>query len=338
MYLRDGVFYSKVLTNSRKGALKVAGQVNKPTSVDVSYAQGGLTSNFSFPIDLYEALVLGIYTPEQQKANADKIWESRRLENDVYYIIDTSDDLERKWSQILEGRPDFIKVYVRHSERYAEGWGRKGRGGGIDPKLLPAIVEKAHRAGLRVSAGVSTAYDYHVSLLAGVDEFSHPPGDIAEDESVRMYEISKEDAKLTAKRGVFVHILTPAFKPETLKAKSQREKDNLFRNYKLLKAHGVKFAIGSTTYGETPLAGAIALSKLDLFTNLELLKIWCELSPQTIFPNRRIGRLQQGYEASFIVLAGNPLENFDEVKNIKLRFKQGYFLDIGDKKSQQPTN
>jgi len=46
-----------------------------------------------------------------------------------------------------------------------------------------------------------------------------------------------------------------------------------------------------------------------------------------IFPNRRIGRLQDGYEASFLVLAGNPLSDFSQVKNIRLRFKQGSFLN-----------
>jgi hypothetical protein len=37
-------------------------------------------------------------------------------------------------------------------------------------------------------------------------------------------------------------------------------------------------------------------------------------SAQTIFPRRKIGHLREGYEASFIVLRGNSLENFERVR------------------------
>jgi imidazolonepropionase-like amidohydrolase len=57
------------------------------------------------------------------------------------------------------------------------------------------------------------------------------------------------------------------------------------------------------------------------------LRIAVETTPRTIFPNRKIGRLREGYEASFLVLNGNPIENFDYVKNIRLRFKQGVLLN-----------
>ncbi len=71
------------------------------------------------------------------------------------------------------------------------------------------------------------------------------------------------------------------------------------------------------------------IASLSVFTKLELLKIWSEATPQTIFPNRKIGFLKDGYEASFLVLGGNPLENFGEIKNIRMRFKQGQPLSGG---------
>lgn len=55
-----------------------------------------------------------------------------------------------------------------------------------------------------------------------------------------------------------------------------------------------------------------------------------ENTAQTIFPNRKIGMLKEGYEASFLVLNGNPIVDFNQVKNIKLRFKQGHFVKIGE--------
>ena len=47
---------------------------------------------------------------------------------------------------------------------------------------------------------------------------------------------------------------------------------------------------------------------------------------KTIFPKRKIAKLKNGYEASFIAVPENPLENFEAVKNITFRFKQGIKL------------
>ena len=76
------------------------------------------------------------------------------------------------------------------------------------------------------------------------------------------------------------------------------------------------------------------LHDLKVFSNLELLKMWCENTPRAIFPRRKIGRLQEGYEASFIVLSDNPLDSFDSVTKIKVRFKQGNPIAIGERASQ----
>ncbi|HEX8637376.1 MAG TPA: hypothetical protein VF692_04890 [Pyrinomonadaceae bacterium] len=180
MYLRDGVFYAKSQTDVRSGALKVADKVNRPTSVDVSYAHGALTHTYGHGIEIYEALALNLFDPKAFDANKEKVAASRLRENDAYYIVDTAEDLERKWQKILDGKPDFIKIYLLTSEDFEEK--RKNipniRLGsiGIDPKLVPTIVEKAHRANLRVSAHVDTAFDYRVALTAGVDEMAHLPG------------------------------------------------------------------------------------------------------------------------------------------------------------------
>ena len=97
-------------------------------------------------------------------------------------------------------------------------------------------------------------------------------------------------------------------------------------NLKVLVKHGARLALGSDRYGQTPVDDVMYLQRLKVFSNLDLFKYWCESTPQMIFPNRRIGRLQDGYEASFLVLAGNPLSDFSQVKNIRMRFKQGSFL------------
>ena len=54
--------------------------------------------------------------------------------------------------------------------------------------------------------------------------------------------------------------------------------------------------------------------------------MWCETTPRAIFPKRRIGRLEDGYEASFLALDGDPLADFGATKRIAMRVKQGVVL------------
>ena len=68
------------------------------------------------------------------------------------------------------------------------------------------------------------------------------------------------------------------------------------------------------------------LHGLGVFDNKTLLKIWCENTAKTIFPDRKLGFLREGYEATFLVLNGNSLIDFMNVKDINLRVKQGKIL------------
>ncbi len=52
----------------------------------------------------------------------------------------------------------------------------------------------------------------------------------------------------------------------------------------------------------------------------------CETTPATIFPGRKIGRLRDGYEASFPILAGDPIADFAHLGGIRLRVKLGRML------------
>jgi imidazolonepropionase-like amidohydrolase len=54
--------------------------------------------------------------------------------------------------------------------------------------------------------------------------------------------------------------------------------------------------------------------------------LWSVATPAAIFPDRKIGRFEEGYEASFLALAGNPLDDFEAVQAIVLRVKQGRLI------------
>ena len=93
-----------------------------------------------------------------------------------------------------------------------------------------------------------------------------------------------------------------------------------------LKDNDVSIAIGSDQYDKTSVPEAEYLLSLGIFDSLELLKIWCETSAEAIFPDRKIGHLKEGYEASFLALSTNPLAGFPNQEAIVLRVKQGEIL------------
>ncbi|MEQ1656758.1 MAG: amidohydrolase family protein, partial [Nitrospira sp.] len=349
-YLYDGVFYVKNPNSIREFTAQIAPRINTPVSIDVVFANAGLTASGGHPAPLYEQMlresryraVIGDVPPG---------WFNDR----GYVVIDREAELQHKWSSIVAGKPDFIKVFLVHSEARAsqgQGDGSHGRRG-LDPDLVPPIVARAHQAGLRVTAHVETAADFRLALSAGVDEIAHMPGWFLEstDQESRMM-LTEEDALLAAKAGVIVTTTTVAMKPAEGRhgqhaphhdphgAHSQgdhafsmdstvwqRAKAVQSHNISLLHRHGVKLAIGSD-HAETSLAEALHLHELGIFDNLTLLKLWCEDTPRSIYPDRKIGSLKEGYEASFLVVRDNPLERFEAVTQVDFRMKQGHIVAV----------
>lgn len=344
-YLRDGVFYVKIPNNVREFAVTNRGALNLPTSIDVTFAHAGLTGKGGHPIALYEDLLrVGRY--QQAIGSIKRGW----FENRAYIVIETERDVDEKWALITSGRPDFLKVYLAHSEddeverRPGETAGRTG----LHPHLLPHIIAKAHTAGLQVIAHVETATDFRHAVRAGVDEVAHVPGWLVKGAGdARRARLTEEDARLAWERNVRVVTTTVAGRsmpahdahshphhhehgstqsghgdPLSDADTEQVLKDNLI----LLHRAGVRLAIGSD-HADTSLAEILNLRSFALFDNLTLLNLWCEATPRAIFPDRKIGRFEEGYEASFLALGGNPIDDFTQVQSIRRRFKQGVPLD-----------
>jgi hypothetical protein len=329
-YLKEGIFYAKVLANWPEGANKTSTKLNRADSVDVLFANGCLTGSFSHPMGIYEGMTLGFYTWQQRYDHREEIRDSRRAEGQAYYNIDSVSELESKFPRLLATKPGIIKIILTDSENYERDKNNTEMDSrrGLNPQLAPLVIKKAHAAGLRVSAHVDTAADFHLALASGVDEMAHLPGYyISAGEDIKKYELSEADVKLAARRKV---IVTPTanLSDDFIPDEKQRAKVrvNQIRNLTLLKKHGVQIAIGADFYGTSASKEAFYLYSLGLYSNLELLKIWCETMPQNIFPQRKLGRLQEGYEASFVLLAADPLEKFESVKQINYRFKQGLEL------------
>jgi len=78
----------------------------------------------------------------------------------------------------------------------------------------------------------------------------------------------------------------------------------------------------------TSVAEATYIDELGVFERSTLLRLLSETTPQSIFPERKIGVLADGYEANFLVLEADPLEDFANIRKIRLRVKEGRLLDL----------
>ncbi|HMC54934.1 MAG TPA: amidohydrolase family protein, partial [Gemmatimonadaceae bacterium] len=313
-YLRDGVFYVKNPGNLPRARDSLASRINVPRGVDAVFANGLLTAIGGHPTGLY---LRNLSRGSMTAADGD---------GGFLWIIDSLPDLEHKWPRIVAGRPDFIKIILIHSEEFARrrtdtaffNWR------GLDPALVPEVVRRAHAAGLRVTAHVETAADFHAALAGGVDEINHIPG-FRGDEHVQFterhrYEVTEADAKLAAARGVWVVTTLGGIAdvatngPDSAR---RRQADALFtRNFRMLRDAGVHLAVGSDAYRDDSVGEATYLATLAVLTPLELLRMWSEATPRAIFPTRRVGCLTDGCEASLLVLAADPGADFSATRRI----------------------
>ena len=335
-FIEHGIFYvmnPNSVPNMTRG---IEAELSRPQSIDVVFANGGLTPRSSHVVELFERNVKRGVFPDG--------WTVEQLDGRAFTVVENVRDLDAKWLALIESGPDFVKVFMGFSEEYAARrddpafFGKRG----IAPALVPTIVERAHDAGLRVAAHIETAEDFRLAVAAGVDIVAHMPGSwrIGEeagydDDSIDRWLLSEEDAADAAQRGVAVvaHVFNGSLSPDIARIHAH--------NLELLKRHGVRLAIGSDSYERTSLREAIYLQSTGLFTPAEVLRIASEITPQIIFPERRIGVLADGYEASFLAIEGDPIREplfattgddlesriRQVVARIRLRVKQGHVFD-----------
>jgi imidazolonepropionase-like amidohydrolase len=256
-------------------------------------------------------------------------------------VIDNLDDLQKQWPRILSSKPDVIKIFLMDTEHFEEL--RRSTttidDKGLDPALVPAIVALAHRSKLRVAAHIETAADFRVAVKAGVDIIAHLPGlaPKANEDPLR-YELTDNDAKLARKKGATV--VATAWLAERLAAPKpwlpgaaaqgdtaqlERAKQIQRRSLQRLRRYGVPIAIGPDLF-EDAVSEAFYLQRLGVFDARTLLVMWSQTTPQLIFPQRKIGRLISGYEASLLALSCDPTAGFDCTRQISIRMKQGRLL------------
>jgi imidazolonepropionase-like amidohydrolase len=306
-FLANGIFYLRNQNGSTAAVAAVRSKLNRPETVDVVFANGGITAPGGHPVQIFERVA--------------KQYAGFQPENNAYFTVGSEEELARKWPAILAGKPDFIKAYLESSEEFEKRknseafYGRRG----LSPAMLRRVVEMAHGAKLRVSVHVTTAADFRNAVAAGADEIAHLP----------LEKLSKDDANAAAKRGVVVVTTTLSHRPtEGIDVHAVYG-----HNLNVLHQAGVRLAIG-TDSGRTALDELLNVSGLLPISRAELLSMATEATPAAMFPGRKVGRLAEGHEASFLALEANPLDDLSNLRKIALRVKQGHAIAVAPEKPQ----
>lgn len=319
MYLGEGVFYLQVMGNTTEGRATTAALTNKSNAPDAVFSNGGITCSLGYPFVKYEGPASGVKNPTQWGQKYDQIKLSNKMLGNGYWFIDNKTSLDANWEKIKAQKPAIVGIYLLD---VANNGGKEGKG--LTEEVAKLIVKKAHKSGIRVYAHIETTEDLRLGLKLGVDGFANLPGSNWDGSGdAGRFELTDDDLKKLAKKKTpVVSLLSHS---QTQAARSGAQEYNLKLLKRLLESD-VNLVIGSddpqrTIRGE--LNYWFSLGNLD---NLQMLKVLCENTPKAIYPKRKIARIEDGYEASFLVLSDNPLSNLLKTRVATFKVKQGVLL------------
>ncbi len=304
-HLSQGIFYYKNPNNLSSVANPNKSYWDRPETLDVSFAHGGISIIGGHPDRLYHSL---------QKNYGMKY---DKIDGDAFFSAPDINSLNEKWPIILKGKPDFIKLYLlNHNTKDSEG---------LSKEVFQAAVKLAKDAGLRTTVHLESVDDLQLAVDSGANESAHLVSRKVKTAIFSDGIIPDSLLDKIAEQG-FITVTTTlitteqyAAKPKTLADIQKIQSKNLMN----LKAIGAPIAIGTDSYISTTIDEAHNLRKLNAFTDQEIIQLLIESPQLSIFPQRAIGHLKAGYEASFLGLSCDPFMEFNCIKKIKDMYKQG---------------
>ncbi|MDE2476897.1 MAG: amidohydrolase family protein [Alphaproteobacteria bacterium] len=251
--------------------------------------------------------------------------------DDTPYWINTEAEGRAAVRELAGQKVDIVKIWVDDRDHKYQK---------LTPQMYGAIIDEAHKNGLRVTAHIFTLADAKGLLKAGVDAFAHSVRDRDVDDEymalVRQRPFLVVNPNLPP-RGVRTDLtwlkasLSPA---EYQKAEAENKDDpkaQAFygiqaRNLAKLNAAGVKIVLG--TDGNTPWAPHVEMEDMVAagMTPSQVIVAATKNAAEFLRINEA-GTLEPGKSADFIVLDANPLDDIKNTRRINAVYLRGSAVD-----------
>ena len=251
--------------------------------------------------------------------------------SDVPYWITSTAEARKAVQELAAQKVDIVKIWVDD---------RNGKYKKLTPELWTAVIDEAHKHGLRVIVHVYYLDDAKGLLKAGVDAFAHGVRDKDVDDEFMALVKARPNFVLVPNlpdRGVATDMswLAGAVSPEELKklqsgATERPAAQQAFgiqaRSLAKMNAAGVKIALG--TDGGIPWSHHLEMEDM----------VAAGMTPQQVISAATrnaaeflrltdLGTMTAGKSADFLVLDGNPLDDIKNTRRIADVYLRGARVD-----------
>jgi len=265
----------------------------------------------------------------------------------IAYDVETEEDARKNVRELAAKRVNFVKFYVDDRNKTVPK---------LRPELYRAIIDEAHKHGLRVVAHVYYLSDAKDLVRAGVDGFSHLPRDEQADDELAglmmdrnvfvIPSLSLQEAGTIVQRPPW---FDDASLRETIPAavldrwsdllaartltsleSARREYTNVQRGLAKLSAAGVRIAFG-IDYTSMHIFGFSEHREMELMvaagmTPRQVIVAATRTSADILGLNET-GMIELAKSADFIVLEANPLDNIANSRRIGRVYLRGEEVD-----------